>query len=77
MAVSIAGWKMPLPRKVSITWPYRKNVEKTLSGEGKPVPSWIEYSVLGVSLTQRVCTYGFVNIMSEAPSVHLILRESR
>ena len=34
IASSMAGWKTPLPRNVSMTWPYRKNLEKTLSGDG-------------------------------------------
>lgn len=35
IARSTAGWKMPLPRKVSMTCPLRKNAENTLAGSNQ------------------------------------------
>ena len=49
IASSIAGWKTPCPRNVSMTWPYWKNLEKTLSGKGEfnPFSDSKEYSERG------------------------------
>ena len=56
---------MPFPRKVSRTWPFRKNQEKTLRA--------IERSSVEMKIA-----YGLVNIISDAPRVQrmkLLLKE--
>jgi hypothetical protein len=68
MAVSTAGWYIPRPRNVSRTCPARKKAENTLSGRELSAKAMYDGTKLA---------YGFVNIISDAPSVHLVVLELR
>ena len=67
MAVSTAGWYIPRPRNVSRTWPVRKKAEKALS----------DGQLSSIARYDGTETYGFVNMISDAPSAHLVVLELR
>jgi hypothetical protein len=74
IARSTAGWYIPLPRNVSMTCPFRKKAEKTLVVY--TYTSMIfERGAVGRGRHRKA--YGFVNMMSDAPSVQRVRCECR
>jgi hypothetical protein len=72
IASSIAGWKIPPPRTVSITWPRVKNLENILPG----VRPTCDFSNLEGIIARKYMggTHGLVNMISLAEPDQNVVR---